>query len=185
MSSAINLLLPSLSEPLCQLYSDLHRATSRRGSIPHSFQSEDRFPITGQPKSNQLSWAGRSRSSFCGENVIYIYHQNVSVATEIWRNIEKSFQMLLIDPNSYIILMQSDEIKTWKTLSTSLATSGFPSERSSKVELWCFLCCLHEPVVDKRVKIPVICNAVMSMWHHCNDLQPPKIQVCWQIITKN
>ena len=47
-------------------------------------------------------------------------------------------------------------------------TDGFPSQRASNAELWCFLCC-HSEQAEQTVKLPVIRHTMMLMWCRFND----------------
>ena len=60
-----------------------------------------------------------------------------------------------------------------------LWTCGFTSQSTSNMELWCFLWCTPEQIVE-TVEQPVIWNAMMPMWCHCNDELCQCISVSWR-----
>ena len=43
-----------------------------------------------------------------------------------------------------------------------------PLTKDSDTELWCFLWCPSEQTVKQTVKLPVIWDAMMSLWRQCN-----------------
>ena len=47
-------------------------------------------------------------------------------------------------------------------------TCGFPSPRASNAELWCFLLCKSEQVIEQPVELPVVWDAITLMWCHYN-----------------
>ena len=49
-----------------------------------------------------------------------------------------------------------------------LVASGFPSQRASKAELWCFLLCLPEQPTEQTFELPVIWDA-MTLTHWGRD----------------
>ena len=52
-----------------------------------------------------------------------------------------------------------------------LETGGFPSQRDSSGELCCFLYYPFEQTVKETVKLPVIWDVIVLMWHHPNGFQ--------------
>ena len=63
-----------------------------------------------------------------------------------------------------------------KWLSASLAlceenppvTGGFPSQMANDMELWCFLCCEPDKLLNKQVKLQVIWDTMILTWCHYN-----------------
>ena len=47
-----------------------------------------------------------------------------------------------------------------------LVTSGFPSQKASNLELWCFPCCYLNMLFNKHLSHQ--CDTMTFMWHHCN-----------------
>ena len=43
-----------------------------------------------------------------------------------------------------------------------------PLTKASDAERLCFVWCAPEQTVEQTLDLPVICDAVMVMWRHCN-----------------
>ena len=81
---------------------------------------------------------------------------------------------------SKYVLDRVRRVTSWQgTLSAQLVfwegkppvTGGFPSQRASYTELWCSLWCTPELRIEHTVELPVIWDAITSMWRHCNHLE--------------
>ena len=59
-----------------------------------------------------------------------------------------------------------------------LWTGGFPSQRVSNVDLWCFLCCCLKQAVEHKADLLVIWDAMTLKHCHPNDFGFCK-NVCW------
>ena len=60
-----------------------------------------------------------------------------------------------------------------------LVSSRFHSQRASNVELWWFLCSSPEQTIVQTVKLLVISETIMFIWHNCNAIKKP----CSVVIT--
>ena len=111
------------------------------------------------PGENQGKWAGllmRTRQLF--------YTDGWDNTTETYKTMMKSWH-----GNCFKLLALCE--------GNPPVTGGFPSQRVSNAEFWCFLCCQSE-FVDQVVGFLMIWAVMTSLWCHCNDfvrgiMQPP------------
>ena len=54
-------------------------------------------------------------------------------------------------------------------MGNALVIGGFPSQRASDEELWCFLWCQPEHTAEQTVKRQVNVSVLVLIWRRCND----------------